>query len=36
LKVEPTTGALAVEKLYQELLAGRVDPTVGHVCSMRS
>ena len=28
--------ALAVEKLYQELLAGRVDPTVGHVCSMRS
>ena len=36
LKVEPTVGAVAVENLYQELLAGRVDPTIGHVCSMRS
>jgi hypothetical protein len=35
MKVEQTAGAMAVEKLYQELLAGRVDPTVGHVCSMR-
>jgi hypothetical protein len=36
MKVEQTAGAVAVETLYQELLAGRVDPTVGHVCSMRS
>ena len=36
MKVEQTAGVVAVEKLYQELLAGRVDPTIGHVCSMRS
>ena len=36
MKVEKTIGVAAVEKLYQELLAGRVDPTVGHVCSMHS
>lgn len=35
IKVEPTAGATAVENLYQELLAGRVDPTIGHVCTMR-
>ena len=36
MQVEKTIGVAAVEKLYQELLAGRVDPTVGHVCSMHS
>ena len=36
MKIEKTIGVAAVEKLYQELLAGRVDPTVGHVCSMHS
>lgn len=35
LRYETTTGAQDVEALYQEMLAGRVDPRVGHVCRMK-
>lgn len=34
LQVAPTSGPSGVEALFQELLAGRVDPSVGHICSM--
>ena len=34
LRYENTSGAEAVESLYQEMLAGRVDPRLGHVCHM--
>ena len=32
MTVRSTEGAAAVESLYQEMLAGRVDPRVGHLC----
>jgi len=32
MTVRETVGAEAVESLYLEMLAGRVDPRVGHVC----
>lgn len=35
MNVATSVGATEVESLYQDLLAGRVDPTVGHVCTMR-
>ncbi len=34
LRFETTQGAEDVERLYGEMLAGRVDPRVGHVCRM--
>ena len=34
LRFERTHGADAVKTLYLELLSGRVDPRVGHVCAM--
>lgn len=34
LRIERTDTAAGVERLYGELLAGRVDPRVGHVCHM--
>ncbi len=34
MRFEHANGALAVEAVYLQLLSGRVDPRVGHVCSM--
>lgn len=34
LRIERTLTATGVEHLYGELLAGRVDPRLGHVCRM--
>ena len=34
LHFERSHGAAGVEHTYQQLLAGRVDPRVGHVCTM--
>ena len=34
LHYDISSGAESVERLYQEMLAGRVDPRVGHVCRM--
>ena len=34
LRFETTQGAENVERLYGEMLAGRVDPRIGHVCRM--
>jgi hypothetical protein len=34
LRFETTTGADGIRSLYDQLAAGRVDPRVGHVCSM--
>ena len=36
MNVQSSTGPAEVEALYLELLAGRVDPTLGHVCSMQA
>lgn len=34
LRFERSHGAVAVEHSYRELLQGRVDPRIGHVCTM--
>ena len=34
LEFRTTEGAESVEELYHEMLAGRVDPRLGHVCRM--
>ena len=35
LQFRTTEGAESVEALYHEMLAGRVDPRIGHVCRVR-
>lgn len=34
LEFRLTEGAVSVDELYHEMLAGRVDPRIGHVCRM--
>jgi hypothetical protein len=36
LTIQHTNGADAVERLYGEIVAGRVDPRLGHIVSFSS